>query len=41
MSVEIVAENPRRVFSLDAGHGLFNVVLNVVREVESDTGELH
>ncbi len=37
--VEVVAEELEGVLALDAGHGFFDVVLDVLREVEFDAGE--
>ena len=36
--VDVVAEQLERVLAFDAGHRLFDVVLNVLREVEVDAG---
>ena len=38
--VEVVAEELEGVFAFDAGHGFFDVVLNILREVEVDAGVL-
>ncbi len=38
--IEVVAEELERIFALYAGHGFFDVVLDVLREVEVDAGKL-